>query len=593
MDLRETFEETNSSNARSDHFFGVVVGATLLLVLFVALSLGASLQKSPTADENFHLVAGYSYIRWGDYRINPEHPPFAKILAALPLLALEINVAALSRDQRDIVQANRMYGWLLANRWLFASNDAEKIFFYAKLPMIVLGVSLGVLVFFWANKLYGTLAGFVALGLYSLDPNIIGHTPIVHTDIPLALFSFAGTYFFWRTLRDITWFNWTLAALFFSLAIITKFSALVVPLIWVVLGTSRIFSLEPIRVRCAAPLIVRERLEKTFWVVAVLLSAGVLSYALIWAAYGFRYDAVSGQHGALALGKFTETSKWFQAIVQTNTQYHLLPEAWLSGLHYTYVAGSRSSYLLGEISDDGFWLYFPIAFAVKTPLATIVLLLGSLTMFLTGDRRKDSIFLFIPILMIFSGAMFARINIGLRHILAIYPFLFVWLGGSVSNVWVYGSVWKKGLVIIFGGWLVVSSLKTFPDFLTYFNETIGTRPPHEILVDSNLDWGQDLKGLKRWMDKNSVKTIQLAYFGTADPAYYGIEAVYKPGTWKTVMSTPGLRADPGFSSYIAVSATHLTGVYLRPFNPYVQFLLKKPVATIGRSILIYRTDLDK
>src|ERR671918_2542551 len=249
------------------------------------------------------------------------------------------------------------------------------------LPMIVLGAILGIFVFCWARDLYGFVAGIAALSIYSLDPNMIAHTPIVHTDIPFALFLFAGTYFFWRNLRDITWFDWSLAALFFSLAVITKFSALVTPLIWGVLGISRILSLEPIRVRFSALFIVRECLGKTLWVVALLLSAGVLSYILIWAAYGFRYGAVSGQHGDLALGKFVETSEWFEAIVQSNTRYHLLPEAWLSGLHYAYFASARSSYLLGEISDEGFWLYFPIAFAVKTPLAAIILLLVSLMIF--------------------------------------------------------------------------------------------------------------------------------------------------------------------------------------------------------------------
>jgi hypothetical protein len=591
MDFRETQEAKNSSNGRAENVSGAIAGVSLLLVLFVTLSLSATLQKSPTADEGFHLVAGYSYLKWTDFRINPEHPPLTKVLAALPLLALNTNDSPLNREQRDKVQANRMYGWLLANRWLFASNDAEKMFFYAKLPMIVLGAILGVFVFCWARDLYGFVAGIAALSIYSLDPNIIAHTPIVHTDIPFAVFLFACMYFFWRTLRDITWFDWSLAALFFSLAVITKFSALLTPLIWGVLGISRILSLEPIRLRFSALFIVRECLGKTLWVVALLLSACVLSYILIWAAYGFRYDAVSGQYGALALGEFAETSEWFEAIVQSNRRYHLLPEAWLSGLHYAYFAAARSSYLLGEISDEGFWLYFPIAFAVKTPLATIILLLVSLMMFLSDERqRKDTIFLFVPILVIFSVAVVSRMNIGLRHILAIYPFLFVWLGGTVSNLWVHGTVWKKSLVIVLGVWLAASSLKTFPDFIAYFNETISFSRPYEILVDSNLDWGQDLKGLKRWIDKNGVKKIQLAYFGTADPAYYGIEAVYKSGTWTTVMSAPDRRNDLGVSPYLAVSATHLTGVYLRPSNPYAQFLLKEPVTIIGRSILIYRTE---
>src|SRR5919106_1585546 len=123
MDFRETQEEKNSSNGGAEHVPRAIAGVSLLLVLFVTLSLSATLEKSPTADEGFHLVAGYSYLKWKDFRINPEHPPLTKVLAALPLLALEINDAPLNREQRDKVQANRMYGWLLANRWLFATND--------------------------------------------------------------------------------------------------------------------------------------------------------------------------------------------------------------------------------------------------------------------------------------------------------------------------------------------------------------------------------------------------------------------------------------------------------------------------------------
>ena len=131
----------------------VAASISVLLVVFVGLVFGATLRKSPTADENFHLVAGYSYLRWGDYRINPEHPPFAKLWAALPLLALDINDAPLTREARDQVQANGKYGWLLANQWLFSSNDAEKLFFVAKMPMVALGALLGILVFCWAHEL--------------------------------------------------------------------------------------------------------------------------------------------------------------------------------------------------------------------------------------------------------------------------------------------------------------------------------------------------------------------------------------------------------------------------------------------------------
>ncbi len=175
---------------------GAIAGVSLSLAIFCGLSLGAALQKSPTADESFHLVAGYSYLRWGDFRINPEHPPLVKLLAALPLLALHTNDSALTRESRDQVEVNGKYGWLLANQWLFATNEADKLFLYAKIPMVALGATLGVLVFCWARELYGFAAGFAALTLYVFDPNILAYSALIHTDIPFALMFSAAAIFF-------------------------------------------------------------------------------------------------------------------------------------------------------------------------------------------------------------------------------------------------------------------------------------------------------------------------------------------------------------------------------------------------------------
>lgn len=278
-----------------------------------------------------------------------------------------------------------------------------------------------------------------------------------------------------------------------------------------------------------------------------------------------------------------------QAIGRLNGEHHVVPEAWWTGLHYAYANSERSAYLLGKSSDYGFWVYFPVAFAVKTPLSTIIFLLLSLFGFLSRDKyRKDEEFLLIPIVLIFSFAVMSRMNIGLRHILSIYPFLFVWLGGRASNLWTRGLTGQKCILPILGLWLAISSIKTYPNYIAYFNEAIGAIAPHEILADSNLDWGQDLKDLKRWMDKNGIKNIQLAYFGTADPVFYGIEAVYKAGTWTTVMSGSAKKDELGMASYIAISATHLVGANLRPSNTYARFQEQEPIAIIGKSIFVYK-----
>lgn len=583
--------EDDSSGTRARHLPGVVVSLILLLIVFVTLSLTATLRKSPTADENFHLVAGYSYLKWGDYRINPEHPPFAKLWAALPLLALDINDAPLTREARDQVQVNGKYGWLLANQWLFSSNDAEKLFFFAKVPMVALGALLGLLVFCWAYELYGLPAAFAALVIYVFDPNILTHSAIVHTDIPFTLALFAGTYFFWRTLREMTWFNWLMTAVCFALSAVTKFSFVTILPIWGLLGVGHILSPAPMRSRITSNGTIAGYWHKAGWIAIIFLSAIVFAYMAIWSAYGFHYDAVVGQRGPLGIAAAVKPSSWLTPWIRFNSEYHQFPEAWLSGLVYALSTFNRTAYLLGEISGDGFWLYFPIAFAVKTQLPTLLLLLASLIFLLNkGSVVTSRRFILLPIFVFFSLAVYSRMNIGLRHILPIYPFLFVWLGGSVGALWASRSAAKRCGVLLLGLWLIWSTLKAFPDYLAFFNETVGARDRYKILVDSNLDWGQDLKGLKRWMDDHKVAKIQLAYFGTADPAYYGIHAIHKPGTWSTVLSKPRDNDDEDLSPYIAISATHLVGVYLGTLNPYAQYLLKEPVASIGHSILIYRTD---
>ena len=592
MTASDNFRKKNFCRALAGNRSKLVTGISLLLALFVGLSLGAARQKSPTADENFHLVAGYSYLKWGDYRINPEHPPFAKLWAALPLLALDVNDAPLTREARDRVQENGKYGWLLANQWLFSSNDAEKLFFLAKIPMVLLGALLGLLVFCWARELYALPGAFAALAIYVLDPNMLAHSAIVHTDIPFTIAFFGGTYFFWRALKEVTWLNCSMTAAGFALSTITKFSFVAILPIWLLLALAHIFSSAPMRSSIIFPGTITGRWFKTGWITVIFISTAIFAYAAIWCVYGFHYDAAVGEPAPLGVAASVKPSSWLMPWIRFSGRYHVLPEAWSSGLVYALSTFDRTAYLLGDISGDGFWLYFPVAFAVKTPLPTLLLLMASLVFLLNKDPYvvPDRGFILLPIFVYFLLAVYARMNIGLRHILPIYPFLFVWLGGTTATLCASRSVAKRCGVLLLGIWLVFSNVEAFPDYLAFFNETVAGRDRYKILVDSNLDWGQDLKGLKQWMDKNGVPKIQLAYFGTADPAYYGINAVHKPGTWSTVLSSDRNGDSTPVSPFIAISATHLVGVYFGAHNPYAEFSRNRPVAIIGGSIFIYRTD---
>jgi len=577
-------EQTQRSHAKT------VFIAASLSILFVFLSLTSSLQKSPTHDEPLHLFSGYSYLRWGDFRVNPEHPPLAKMLAALPLLALEINTEGLSRDRRDLVQQERNYGWVLAARFIFFDNNAEPLLFYAKLMMIALSVVLGVFIFVWSRELYGLNAAIAALSIYCLDPNVLAHSSIVHTDLPFSLFFFAGTYYFLRTLKQATWFNLSLTSLMFALSAITKFSFLAILPIWAILGITAIFFSESRHHGANFPLLGNERWHKAALTLVVMGACIITAYLSIWAAYGFRFDMVPYSNAQPPVSHLVPGQPRLAALMDMNANYFILPEAWVYGLTVAFEFLGRTSYLLGDISSNGFWHYFPVAFAVKTPLPTLVMLLVALAIMVFGRRlHANDLFLLIPAVCFFSIAVFSRMNIGLRHILPIYPFLFVWIGGSVAKTWLSKDRIGKYGIVILGAWLVGSSLKTYPDYLAFFNEIVGgPANGHRVLVDSNIDWGQDLKGLKRWMTEKKVKKITFAYFGTADPAHYEIDAVHAPGSM-TILWRPE-RDGSLPSPYFAISATHLAGVYLAQPDTYAPFRGKKPVATIGHSILVFSKD---
>ena len=569
---------------------GSLIAVVLISLVFFLLSFSAALQKSPTYDEPVHLFAGYAYLKWGDLRINPEHPPLAKALAALPLLAVDFGTAGITRAERDIVQRWKDYGWVLADRFFGSHKDPDRLFLAGKLVMIILAVILGVFVFFWARDLFGLRAGIVALAVYVLDPNILAHSSIVHTDILFSLCFFAGTYFFWRTMNRFTWPGLLFTSLFFALAAITKFSFLIILPVWSVLGILRVFSSAPVESQITSPPVVDRPWPKAVLLMVVLGTAFMVAYIVIWIAYGFRFDAVSYQSGQMRVGRLVSEEKWLTILAVLNSKYFLLPEAWVYGLIDAFQAFERDSYLLGEVSNDGSWRYFPIAFAAKTPMPTLLLIVcGLAAAIFRRPLWAKNLFLLVPVIGVLAAAIWSGLNIGLRHILPIYPFLFVFTGGAVLSIWLSKNWIARCGLIVLGIWLLVSSVRIYPDYLAFFNElTGGPENGHRILVDSNLDWGQDLKGLKRWMDSQKVEKLQFAYFGTIDPSFYGINAVPAPGSithfWRSD------RENSPLSPYIAISATYLAGLYLYHKDTYASFRDKMPIAKIGHSILIYRTD---
>jgi tetratricopeptide (TPR) repeat protein len=569
----------------------------LLMALFTVLSLASSQRNSATVDEPLHLFAGYTYMRWGDFRANPEHPPLAKIVAAAPLMFLPVKDfrPSASWDLIPTAPPTASYTTSAASEMLFVQNDAESLFYYSKLMMIAMAIAPGCFIYTWSKSLFGIGGALAAVFFYVLDPNILAHAPVVHTDLPFATFYFISSYFFWRTLNVLSIRNVTLTAVCFALAAVTKYAYVPILSAWALLGIYRICASQPIASAIGKRRPITSRLGKSGVLACIFGGALLAAYAAVWAVYGFQYYAIAGGKSPLAFHQVWPRSAVIQSLSAFLIGHHLVPEAWLYGQLSLLHSLNRDSYLFGQTSlARGSYFYFPVAFLVKTPIPVVMLLVAALTLQVFKKTGVAISWLAVPALTYFCFAVVAGINIGVRHILAIYPFLFVLCGGTAAALYCSESKARRWGAMFLAAWTMLSSFAAFPHYLAYFNEFIGgPRYGHKILLDSNLDWGQDLKELRNWMDRAGVATIQYSYFGfpsAAAPRYYGIDALFLPGSW--VHPHDVFRDRYPRPAYLAISVNQLHGLYFEGGDKELVRSLREvePVARVGYSIWVYRMD---
>jgi hypothetical protein len=302
-----------------------------------------------------------------------------------------------------------------------------------------------------------------------------------------------------------------------------------------------------------------------------LVVLGIAAFA-VWAAYGFDV-------GWLRLGPGLEVPmlarRYFEGALFQWQQSRLPHDFFLMGAH----------------SSEGWWYFYLVVLLIKLPLGTLILLI---VMALAGRRfglrgRSEEIYLWAPPLaLIVYLSFFNTIQNGIRYLLPVLPLLFVWLGRYAL---VPGGRGFRIAVAAAVAWVASASLWIWPDYLAYANELIGgPRNAYQWLSDSNLDWGQDLKQLGAYMREHDIDRVQLSYFGTADPAHYGIDYTYLPSPNSPLRPTPALAPGEAAPRIVALSAYQYQGVAFADENAYGYFHRFRPNAQIGHSILIF--DLD-
>ena len=565
--------------------------AIALLGLLMALCLFGLRFNSPTSDEQNHISRGYHYLVTGKLDLNVA-PPFVNALSAVPLLfhrGITIPHYDLSHTKSYIVQ--------FADEFVWVYNDAETIINSSRLMTILLSLVLGYFVFRWARDLWGPSGAVLALFLYVLDPNILAHSQLVTTDLGVAGMIFVATYFLWRFLRWRRVSDLLLAGLVLGLAQATKLSALLLLPIFAVIVLLEAFLLRDLSV----PPAVGKRLSFSGerWPHALkfccllLLVLFALAFLSLWASYRFDAAPLSTPQARHATVDRLLPDGWLRQMGYFAIERIPIPfPMYLRGLLWLrdYAETGAPAFLMGQYSTKGWWYYFLIALAIKTPLPTLILLAGAVLLSIRRgcDRARREYVLYVPVVAYFLVTFFHFLNIGYRHILPVLPFCFV-AAGKLA-VWARerwsqaprGGSRDVAALAALCLWCVIGSARIYPHYLAYFNELVGGPDNgYKYLVDSNLDWGQDLRNLKVYMQQNGLEHIHLGYFGSAHVDYYGIKADPLP------MNKPeDLGKRP--PAVYAISATYLQGGYLGNREAFSWLRSYQPFAKIGYSIFVYR-----
>ncbi len=494
-------------------------------------------QESATWDETHYFGIGKYLLQTGKWDVNDSilHPPLSYYISSIPLLFFPTD-KALWHDPASEKEPNYRASFnVIRGQALLSSpeNRGDRLLTLSRLMMVFIAMLLGWFIYLWAYKLYGSSGAISAIILYSFCPNILANARLITPDIIITAFSFITLYFFWKLLKGGHVMDAAFGGIALGLALLSKFTGVLIIPVCIALAVVYLWKYRSLPLR----------------------------NCLIFGALGFV---------VLLLGYRFDLEPYFAGIAYQ--QQHAHDGHW--------------GFLSGEYSLNGWWNYFLVAFVLKTPIPGMVIFVSAFFIYLWNIRKRggfEELFLLVPAAVIFGFFSVNSLDIGLRYILPVYPFLFVFAAGVAKTI-----LSRKFLSAMYGvliAWYIGASLYIHPHYLAYFNELAGGPDNgYRYLVDSNLDWGQDLKGLGRYMQEHGIQRVSLSYFGTDTPDRYGIAYDWLPSV---VLRNPSPGQPVTLHDWVAISATNLQGVYFKNHDMYAMLRTKQPVVKIGYSIFVY------
>ncbi len=557
--------------------FGAIIA---LLSLFVVFCVGSGWDTSPTFDEPFLIGAGYSFLKGDEHAQPTANLVLAEKWVALPLLAMKVEQPTEEEYRVAAMHLHSAY-------WLSLFRSEQRMFAMLRATRAMntlLGVALALVVFFWSRRLHGDGAGLISLAFCCFCPVVISNSGLATTDIAAALFFALAVWSFWTLLHRVS--AWTV--LWCGLAVGGLMATEIVRgavrahgrpddggKTWVATSGGRDSS-RPGRAGG------NERVPAVFLLVSASIVAALVGYCTLWAIYGFHYSfGVQTSDGSSLWDLFNGQPEGLVSnYIAWCRKLRLFPEHFLIDVRFfALTAQQRREFLMGQYSLAGWWYFFPVAWFFKTPIPFMIAVLTGLIWTLPAGWRQwakgpggaaDSavdFYEFIPLavlLVVYLGAMMAgHLNIGIRHLLPIYPVLFI-LAGVLAHVrWWHrqsGSVLAGALV----AWSACEIWAVYPQTLAYFNQFAGG-PKHgyRVLVDSSFDWGQDFPAVENWVAQRAGRPgprppVYFSYFGSGLLRPFKLDDVIMLPSWFEQPSNFNPILRPGI--YI-ISATMLQSVY--------------------------------
>ena len=625
--------------------------AGLILIAGFGLMLNSSLGDSATMDELAHIPAGYSYLKLGDNRLNPEHPPLLKDLSALPLIFMDLEFPTETKYWTEYINGQ----WDMGRVFLYESgNNADQIINWARLFPMLLTILTGFLLYYIAKKRIGSVWAILPLFLFIFSPLVLSHGHYVTTDMAATFGVLLGLWTFANYLKNPNKKNLIIAGLAFGISQLCKYSLfLLVPIYALLAFIFLIIHLYQIWPDLPTSIRKKYTIKAFFKMIGFLLLIFIIGYALVYLVYlpqNINYPAekqysdteylLSSFSGGPDTNWSTCTSWTGDLLRQTRClaniniwmakQPILNPfSQYLTGLLMVFQrsSGGNTGYFMGEISAAGWKNYFPIIFVVKEQLPSLILmalaLLTAIKNLWQASKEKNDIqrffgwiwqhfteFSFLTFIVIYWFiSIRSPLNIGIRHLLPTIPLFYLLTAYEIKKWWkgekqyFFWTAWEKikylfrffgklffktSFISIILLWYLIETIFVSPNFLSYYNEIAnGPEKGYQYAVDSNYDWGQDLKKLKEFTEKNNINNIKIDYFGGSNLQYY-FKNEFEP--WQSS------KGQPNEGDWLAVSSTFLqnsvgqpvAGFNIKPEDSYSWLKDKIPNARAGYSIFIYK-----